>query len=91
MLARFALRHLWGVCAAVSVGSECVVARCIMSTTVDTMPPAVHTHDCVLCCAHTRIESHKCCPKSLGANVCGRTDVYPPVRPLVDVKAFRVL
>ena len=27
MLTRFARRHLWGVCAAVSVGSQCVVAR----------------------------------------------------------------
>ena len=42
---------------------------------VDTMPPAVPTHDCVLCCTHTRIESHKRCPKSLDANVCDRTAV----------------
>ena len=25
--ARFVRRHLWGICAAVSVGSQCVVAR----------------------------------------------------------------
>ena len=25
--ARFAGRHLWGICAAVSVGSQCVMAR----------------------------------------------------------------
>ena len=44
-------------------------------TAVDTMSPAVRTHDCVLCCTHTRIESHKRCPKSLHVNVCGRTAV----------------
>ena len=48
---------------------------------------AVRTHDCVLCCTHTCIESHERCPKSLDANLCGRT----AVRPLVDVKVFRVL
>ena len=26
-VARFARRHLWGICAAVSVGSQCVVTR----------------------------------------------------------------
>ena len=26
-MVRFARRHLWGICAAVSVGSQCVVAR----------------------------------------------------------------
>ena len=68
VLAPFARRYLCGVCAAVSVGSQCVVARCIM-------PTAVRTHDCVLCCTHTRTESHKRCPKSLDANVCNRTAV----------------
>ena len=47
----------------------------IMPSAVDTMSPAVRTHDCVLCCTHTRIESHKRCSKSLDANVCGRTAV----------------
>ena len=47
----------------------------IMPTAVDTMSPAVRTHECVLCFTHTRIESHKGCPKSLDANVCGRTAV----------------
>ena len=27
MLARFARRHLWGICATVSVGSQCVGTR----------------------------------------------------------------
>ena len=75
VLARFARRRLWGICAAVSVGSQCVVTRCIMPTALDTMPPAVRPHNCVLCCTHTCIESPKCCPKSLDANVCGRTTV----------------
>ena len=46
-----------------------------MPTDVDTMSPAVHTHDCIICCTHTRIELHKRCSKSLHANVCGRTAV----------------
>ena len=46
-----------------------------MPSAVDTMSPAVRTHDCVLCYTHTRIESHKRCSKSLDANVCGRTAV----------------
>ena len=29
------------------------------------MPTAVRTHNCVLCCTHACIESHKRCPKSL--------------------------
>ena len=29
------------------------------------MPTAVRTHDCVLCCTQTCIESHNRCPKSL--------------------------
>ena len=91
MLAHFARRHLWRICAAVSVGSQCIVARCIVPTAVDTMPPAVHTHGCVLCCIHTRIESHKRCPKSLDANVCGRTAVLAGTASLVDVKVLRVL
>ena len=47
----------------------------IMPSAVETMSPAVRTHDCVFCCTHTRIESHKRCSKSLDANVCGRTAV----------------
>ena len=47
----------------------------IMPTAVDTMSPVVRTHNCFLCCTHTRIESHKRCLKSLDANVCGRTTV----------------
>ena len=30
-----------------------------------TMPTALRTHGCVLCCTRTCIESHKLCPKSL--------------------------
>ena len=90
-LTRFARRHLlWGIFAAVSVGSQCVVTRCIMSTAVDTMPPAVSTHDCVLYCTHTRIESHKRCPRAL-TRTCVAGLLYSPVRPLFDVKVFRVL
>ena len=47
----------------------------IMPSAVDTISSAVRTHDCVLCCTHTRTESHKRCSKSLDANVCGRTAV----------------
>ena len=61
-----------------------------MPTAVDTMSLVVRTHDCVLCCTHTRIGSHKRCPKSLHAN-CVAGLLYVPVRPLVDVKVFRVL
>ena len=35
--------------------------------------------------------SHKRCPKSLDANVCGRTAVLAGTAALVDVKVFRVL
>ena len=60
---------------------------------VDMVSPAVrniHTSDCVLCCTHTRIESHKCCPKSLDANVCGRTAVLAGTASC-RCKVFRVL
>ena len=46
-----------------------------MSAAVDTMSTAVRTHDCFLCFTHSRIESHKRCPKSLDVSVCGRTAV----------------
>ena len=50
------------------------------------MPTAVRTHDCVLCCTHTCIESHKRCPKAL-TNVRGRTAVLAGI--MIDFFCFQ--
>ena len=42
--ARFAGRHLWGICAAVSVGSQCVVARFARRHLTVSVRPSVLSH-----------------------------------------------
>ena len=58
----------------------------MMPTDVDTMSPAVRTHDCVICCTHTHASSHtNVAPRAL-TNVRGRTAVLAGM--IIDFQVF---